>query len=309
MKQLFSWLKQHTILYNLTIIALVFFGVAVLSFLAMMFGTRHGVSRTVPDFKGLRLADAEYYASRRGLHIVVNDSLFVPAYPGGVVLEQLPKGGVSVKPGRKVYVTINSFCQPQVPVPYVAGRSLRQAKNMLEAAGLTIAELEYVEDIATNYVLAEFLDGVEVEAEQDVKAERGSGVVLRVGMAAGQGTTGVPQLLGRTLVEARSRIWESGLNVGSIAYDDGLSPLDQGRARVYWQSQVAGAGAMLGGRVALSVTLDEAKVQGALAEYERYRQQEAQLKHEADSLAAVRAKDSLARLQAAPAQGEDNFFF
>ena len=162
MKKFFAWLKKHTILYHLAMIALLFVGVAVVSFLVMMFGTRHGVSRTVPDFKGLRLADAEYYASRRGLHIVVNDSLFVPAYEGGIVLDQLPKGGVSVKPGRKVYVPINSFCQPQVPVPYVAGRSLRQAKNMLEAAGLTIAELEYVEDIATNYVLAEFLDGVEV---------------------------------------------------------------------------------------------------------------------------------------------------
>lgn len=57
--------------------------------------------------------------------------IVVPAYEGGIVLDQLPEGGVEVKPGRTVYITINSFRQKMVPVPYVAGRSLRQAKNML----------------------------------------------------------------------------------------------------------------------------------------------------------------------------------
>ena len=72
-----------------------------------------------------------------------------------VVLDQLPEKGVEVKPGRTIYVTINSFSQKRVPVPYVAGRSLRQAKNMLEIAGLEIAELVYRPDMATNYVLEE----------------------------------------------------------------------------------------------------------------------------------------------------------
>ncbi|MBO7220635.1 MAG: PASTA domain-containing protein, partial [Alistipes sp.] len=162
MHSIWSWLKKHTIAYNIVVIALVFLGLAIASFIAMAFGTRHSARRTVPDFVGLRMNDAEYFAARRDLQIIVNDSLHVSAYPGGVVLDQLPKGGVVVKPGRKVYVTINSVRQRMVDVPYVAGRSLRQAKNMLETAGLTIDHLEYAEDMATNYVLAEFVDGVEV---------------------------------------------------------------------------------------------------------------------------------------------------
>ena len=162
MKKFWSWLKKHPIAYNIVVIALVFLGLAIAAFVVMAFATRHSARRTVPDFVGLMMNDAEYFAGRRDLQIIVNDSLYVSAYPGGVVLDQLPKGGVVVKPGRKIYVTVNSSRQRMVTVPYVAGRSLRQAKNMLETAGLTIDHLEYAEDMATNYVLAEFVNGQEV---------------------------------------------------------------------------------------------------------------------------------------------------
>ena len=198
MNKFWTWLKQYTILYHLVVIVLVFLGLAVASFIAMALGTRHSARRTVPDFVGLRINDAEYFAGRRDLQIIVNDSLHVAAYPGGVVLDQLPKGGVVVKPGRKVYVTINSVRQRMVDVPYVAGRSLRQAKNMLETAGLTIDHLEYAEDIATNYVLAEFVNGEELLEESELQAEMGSGVVLRVGVSAKDTSTTVPQVLGRS---------------------------------------------------------------------------------------------------------------
>ena len=182
MKKFWTWLKQYTILYHLVVVALVFLGLAIASCIAMALGTRHSSRRTVPDFVGLQLNDANYFAERRDLNIIINDSLYVSAYPGGVVLDQLPKGGVVVKPGRKIYVTINSSRQRMVSVPYVAGRSLRQAKNMLETAGLTIDHLEYAEDIATNYVLAEYVNGEEVLEESNMQAEKGSGVVLRVGI-------------------------------------------------------------------------------------------------------------------------------
>ena len=312
-KTLRQRLKQRPLLYHVTLIVALIAALVVVSYVAMLFGTRHGVSRTVPDFKGLLLDDARYYASRRDLNIVINDSLYVSAYPGGVVLDQLPKGGVRVKPGRKIYVTINSFRQPQVEVPYVAGRSLRQAKNMLEAAGLTIEALEYVEDIATNYVLAELLNGEELQADSNVKVERGSGITLRVGVAPSAGLTGVPQLLGRTLFEAKSRLWESGLNVGEVTFDEGVSMLDQSRARVYRQSVVPGEGASYGRAINLAVTLDEERWSAAVAEYEEQRRLLQEERMRADSLAAVRAQDSLAALQSAKAQPakveENNFFF
>lgn len=315
MKKFWNWLKQYTILYHLVVVLLVFLGVAVVSFVAMSLGTRHRARRTVPDFVGLRLNDAEYFASRRDLQIVINDSLHVSAYPGGVVLDQLPKGGVVVKPGRKIYVTINSVRQPMVAVPYVAGRSLRQAKNMLETAGLTIDFLEYTEDLATNYVLAEYVGGVEVLEESDMRVEKGSGVVLRVGVTESDTYTSVPQILGRTLFEAKSRLWESGLNIGEINFDEGVQTLERNRAKVYLQSRNPGDDASYGATVSLRLTNDAEKVDSALTEYERQVAEQLRAKMEADSLAEVerRMLDSIANAQKAQQpsapQTEDNFFF
>ncbi len=315
MKKFWSWLKRHTIAYNIVVIALVFLGLAVASFIAMALGTRHSARRTVPDFVGLRMNDAEYFAGRRDLHIIVNDSLHVSAYPGGVILDQLPKGGVVVKPGRKVYVTVNSSRQRMVAVPYVAGRSLRQAKNMLETAGLTIDHLEYAEDIATNYVLAEFVGGEEVLEESELQAEMGSGVVLRVGVSAKDTSTVVPQVIGRSLFEAKSRLWESGLNIGEIEFDEGMPALERNRAKVYKQSVLPSAEVAYGSRVSLRLTLDAALVDSMIMEEERRVEEELRLKMEADSIAKAeqRLLDSIANAQKSQPHGEsqteDNFFF
>ena len=312
MKNFWSWLKKHTIAYNIVVIALVFLGLAIASFIAMALGTRHSARRTVPDFVGLKMTDAEYFAGRRDLQIIINDSLHVSAYPGGVILDQLPKGGVVVKPGRKVYVTINSSRQRMVEVPYVAGRSLRQAKNMLETAGLTIDHLEYAEDIATNYVLAEFVNGEEVlEDSLVVRAEKGSGVVLRVGVAAKETSTAVPQVLGRSLFEAKSRLWEAGLNIGEIIFDEGMPALERNRAKVYQQSLLPSAEAAYGERVSLNLTLDTAKVDSMIVAEERRIEEELKAKMEADSIAKAeqRLLDSIANAAKSKPQAEENFFF
>ena len=256
-------LKKHPLLYNMVVIVMIVVGVVLVSAVAMHFGTRHGSHRTVPDFSGVQLADAEQAAARRSLQIVVNDSLFVPAYEGGIVLDQLPKSGAQVKAGRKVYVTINSKRQKMVRVPYVAGRSLRQAKNMLELAGLEIERLNYVEDIATNYVLEAHCDGVQLTPESTLEAEMGSGVVLTVGMLSGDLRAEVPKLIGLTLQRAKSRLWEMGLNVGKVVYDDDVDLLEKKSARVYYQSVDYGREAALGDNIRLKLTLEEEKIEQA----------------------------------------------
>lgn len=309
-----SWLaqlKSRPILWNLTLIAVVLISLLVLSYIALAVGTRHGMRRTVPDFTGLGLKDAQYYAEKRGLKLIINDSLYVPAYPGGMVLEQLPKGGVDVKEGRKIYITINSFAQKKLPMPYVAGRSLRQAKNMLEGAGFGIERLEYVEDIATNYVLAQYLGGVEITEQSDIKIEKGTGVVLKVGVSPDQNMTTVPRLLGRKLFDAKGKLWEQGLNVGEVTYDEGITLLNEDDARVCRQSVLQSSQLPLGSKVSLHLTLDKEIVAAATAEAERALAEALKQREKADSLARAEA-DSLRMLNAVAPQEqttEDEFFF
>jgi len=285
-------LNQYPIIYNFVMIVMIVVGVLLVSAIAMHFGTRHGSHRSVPDFSGVQLADAEHAAKRRGLQIIVNDSLFVPAYEGGIILDQLPKSGAKVKAGRKVYVTINSLRQKMVKVPYVAGRSLRQAKNMLEVAGLEIERLEYVDDIATNYVLEEYCDGVQLTEESTIEAELGSGVVLKVGVQGGYGVAEMPKLIGLSLQRAKSRLWEMGFNVGKVIYDDDVDMLDKKDARVYYQSVDQGRDAELGSKIRLKLTLDVEKVAKQSAESDAVAKALIE-----ERLAAERTADSLRNLE------------
>lgn len=283
-------LRERRLLWNLLLIAAVMLLLAIAAHLVMQAGTRHGARRSVPDLSGIRLDEAQQLARKHGLKLHINDSLFVPAYEGGIVLDQLPKGGVEVKPGRTIYITINSFREKMVPVPYVAGRSLRQAKNMLEIAGLEIAELIYRPDIATNYVLAEYSQGRQVTAASKFEAEMGSGVTLHVGAEPAHGTTIVPLLVGYPLKEAKGRLWESGLNIGRIDFDEGINLLNRKEARVYVQSPSAERGARFGSRVDLRLTLDTKKLSSHTATAEKQAREAAEERlrieqERADSLA------------------------
>lgn len=260
--------RQYPLVYNLVLIAAIILAMAVAAHVVMQIGTRHGSRRTVPDFSGVQLLEAQRLARRNDLKLQINDSLFVPVYEGGIVLDQLPKGGVEVKPGRTVYITINSFRQKMVPVPFVADRSLRQAKNMLEIAGLEIAQLVYRPDMATNYVLDEFLGKRRITETTRVEAEMGSGVTLYVGVQPGHNIAVVPQVIGLSLRDAKSRLWELGLNVGKVAFDDGINLLNQKDAHVYMQSPRAERHVVLGAKVDLQLTLDAQKVAARLREAE-----------------------------------------
>ena len=298
-----SRLRRHPLLWNLALIAAIILAMAVAAHILMQLGTRHGARRTVPDLSGVQLDQAQRIARKHDLQLPINDSLFVPAYEGGIVLDQLPEGGVEVKPGRTVYITIYSFRQKMVPVPYVAGRTLRQAKNMLEIAGLEIGELIYRADMATNYVLEEYCEGRPVTQNSRIQAEMGSGVTLYVGVEGGFGTTVEPRLVGFPLKEAKGRMWELGLNVGKIDFDEGINLLNQKAARVYVQVPTAERSAALGSRVDRKLTLDEIKLaqHRATAEKQAREAAEERLRLErerADSLAQ-------AEFEQAAAAGED----
>lgn len=313
-KTLWQRLRGNRLAWNLFLIVVIMLALAISAHLLMQLATRHGARCTVPDFSGIALADAEQLAKKHDLELHINDSLFVPAYEGGIILDQLPKGGVEVKPGRTVYITINSFRQKMVPVPYVASRSLRQAKNMLEIAGLEIKELIYRPDMATNYVLEEFYERQQILADSRIEAEMGSGITLYVGVEPSENNTFVPQVVGLSLHDAKGRLWESGLNVGKVIYEEGINLLNQKQARVYAQSNPAEQGLALGTPVDLMLTLDLDRVKRVRAEAEKLAREAAEerlrLEQEmADSLARVALEGATSsEEQASEEATEDDFF-
>ena len=257
MKKLF---QNYPIITNLVLIAGVLAGFVVLAYYVMDFGTRHDARRTVPNFVGLVLDDVKKFADDSDLEIIVNDSLYIPAYQGGVVLDQHPVEGVVVKPGRKVYVTISSINQRKAVVPFVAKRTLRQALHLLETSGFDVEKIQYTRDIAHNYVIAQFVNGQEVVEGSTFQANVGSGVVLRVGIENKEAKVApptVPQLIGLSLHDAKKALWNACLNVGEISYEPGIPAVERKNAKVCYQSIKASRGVWYGESVSFRLALDK----------------------------------------------------
>lgn len=279
------------IVRNLVLVAC---GLIVLVFvvnIALNAMTRHGQVREVPDFSGMTVAEAENAGSSSRLNIEVNDSLYLPLYEGGVILEQSPSPGAKVKSGRRIFVTINSYNQRKAVIPYVAGYSLRQAKNNLEVAGFQIDKLIYRSDIATNNVLEQMYNSRRITATGSVEAEIGSGVTLVVGLSPEAGLQTVPRVAGFPLREAKSRLWEAGFNIGRISRDEDVTTLNEREAKVYIQSPGAGAHVSYGSEVGVSLTFDDQKVTKGIADAEKSMREAA---------AAARAVQEAAEAEAGP---------
>jgi beta-lactam-binding protein with PASTA domain len=258
-----SWVQKissNIIARNLilAVCAIVLF--AGISALALTIFTRHNQRKPVPDFIGIHVDEVRKMADREGLRLEVIDSVYAPIYKGGSVIEQTPTSGTEVKKGRRIFVTITSHQQKMVPVPFVSGFSLRQAKNMIEMAGLEIKELRYVPNIATGNVIAQLAGRDTVRRSSKMQLEAGSGITLIVGEAPGASWIQIPKVVGLTLSEAKSRLWERGFNVGNIGRDEGINLINQKDAHVWRQSPVYGRTAALGTKVAIELTLDDKKI-------------------------------------------------
>ena len=248
--------------------------------------TRHGEVYTVSDFSAMSIEEAKQAAAPAKLRLEIFDSLYVVGMPGGVVLDQLPKAGARVKSERRVLLTINSHNQRKAQIPYVAGYSLRQAKNILMTAGFEIERLEYVEDMAMNNVLAQYYKGQQIVQGSQSEAEIGSGIVLQVGFNPDAQTNPVvPRIVGRSLKEAKSMLWEAGYNVGDIMRDEDISAANQNDCKVYKQEPNQAEELAWGEKVTIYITTDGEKVKRGVSESDRIYQERLAEKLAADSLA------------------------
>jgi beta-lactam-binding protein with PASTA domain len=301
------WSKMKNFYKRLPIIShIIFIGIFCCLLVGLLFwglkkGTRHNKTIEVPNFVGMTIEKARDVAKDKELNIVVRDSIFDVDMPGGTIVDQLPGTSdvreVTVKPGRKIYVTINAYNRRKIPVPYVAKQTLRQSLNQLERTGLTIEKLVYQPDMtSTDYVQRQEIDGREIGPNSKQTTPVGTGVTLYVTYRRDEQNTSAPRLVGLSLAKAKASLWDHGLNVGKIVYDDSANDIVERRsARVYKQSVALGQSARRGATVDIYLSNDDAlvdslkivaDVEAKRMEAERRKQREKE-QREADSLAAL----------------------
>lgn len=149
-----DFFKRHLIITNLLIMA----GVTIVLLSGAMWWldihTGHGKTQEVPDVTGLTLADAIGSLKQHHLNGEVVDSLHADGFPRGAVVDQTPKPGDNVKPGRDVYLTINAYTPRKISIPDLTGASLRQARATLSSLGFTNVTVTMVPSDYKDLVLA-----------------------------------------------------------------------------------------------------------------------------------------------------------
>ena len=296
-----AFLRRRPIIANILYIGIFCMALVVVLFFALKSGTRHNNTIVVPNFVGMTIGEARADAERRDLNIVVRDSIFDVDLPGGTIVDQLPGTSevrdVTVKPGRKIYVTVNAFNRRQVDVPYVAKQTLRQALNQLERSGLTVDKLVYEPDMtSTDYVERQMVGGKEITSTSNRKVSVGTGVTLYVTYHRDNQQTFAPRVVGMSLAKAKANLWDYGLNVGKVVYDESVSDvIERRQARVYKQSVAIGSVHDRGTKVDIYLSANDnlvdslrlvAEKEAERAETERRKLQQAK-QRETDSLAKL----------------------
>lgn len=220
--------------------------------------TNHGESEKVPNLKGVSLEEATVMLKRHNLKAEIIDSVFLKDKKLGTIIEQNPAPNSIVKPGRSIYLIINSKSVRQIPIPDVRDISLRQAEAMLKSLGINIANVQYAPSEYRDLVLDVKYNGQTLLPGS--KVPEGGNIVLIAGDGYGSASTsGVPSLKGLDLNSATQILNASSLVLGGVVYDvapDG----DESQYVIYLQRPEPGDSVASGSTIDLFLTKDRSRL-------------------------------------------------
>lgn len=200
--------------------------------------TRHGVAVRVPAVEGRSFEEAMRLVENRNLQVKRQVGRYNPRIEQGTVVDQNPPPNSDVKPGRRVYLTVNAGEVPMVDIPDLNGISIREAKNRIFSLGLT------VDTVKADSIPSPYPNTVTRQKPPPGDSiKKGSGVVLWYSTGLGTDRVRVPNVVGRTLKEARSILLRRKLR--SIVVDpraprtdaDSLQRADTSETRQFVQRQ------------------------------------------------------------------------
>lgn len=187
-------------------------GLLVVDNLIMPTYTRQDVAVSVPNVENMPYEQARQIIESFDLQPERIVHRFNPAVDRDVVVDQNPPPDARVKPGRHIYLSVNSGAVPTVTVPRVEGLALREAKNRMANAGLKVGS-ERPDPVPSPY--ENTVTRQSPSAGQTV--DRGSSVTLWFSTGLGSEYVEVPDVVGKPVDEARAELLERKLR--SVAVD------------------------------------------------------------------------------------------
>lgn len=170
-----AFVRKHPVIVNLLIIAVVAaLGLFILYFSIAIF-TKHGQSDKVPGVENMTYTKAVELLHDNGFQVDIRDSLYKEDIRPGYVIEQFPKAGSIVKPGRKIFLYINAVHPKEVVIDddnhpmEDALRSFSFRSGMAKLQELGFKNIRVVKVLGDNDCIVKVLaNGVPVKKMQKV---------------------------------------------------------------------------------------------------------------------------------------------
>lgn len=163
--------------------------------------------QSVPRVLGMTLPEARQEIQRAGLVPQDGGSEPHPTAAAGTVIWQDPPPAVAAQAGVRVTL-VSSAGAPKIPVPDVSGLDSGLARRLIAAAGLVVASVESVQ--------AAVAPGVAMLTRPAPGTPLPAGSSIRLVVSIGAPTLSVPDLLGLSQADARTRLELDGLTLGTV---------------------------------------------------------------------------------------------
>lgn len=178
--KLTDFYRKHFVLSNciLMVVVAIFIGFFTLYFLDIW--TSHGSTAIVPEVRNKSYDEATELLNQSGLKYEIADSVYDTSVEPGTVKEVWPHPGSTVKSGRMVYLTVNSFQPQQITVTMpLTGVSSRQAITYLESLNIKNIRIVYVPSSFPDLVEGASFKGKAIQPGMKIPVN--ANVVLEVG--------------------------------------------------------------------------------------------------------------------------------
>lgn len=244
------------------------FGIAIVLVVLLIWGafkylavyTRHNETVDVPNFIGQKIGALDGFVSGKDVRYEIVDSIYDPKKPKGVVLTQDPEASTKVKEGRTIYLFVTSSVPPKIAMPKLEDLSARMALAVAESYGLKPNIIQRKAE-CNGCVVEQRKDGKRIEPGTLV--EKGTKIDIIVGKneGGGDGDITVPNLVGLTFRQARSKLSDLGLDLTAIP-DVTDKKFDTLNSVVYRQSPPPHSERLLspGSSVDIFLTVDKSKL-------------------------------------------------
>lgn len=195
-----------------------FAGLVWLTFRWLEYHTNHGEEVPVPNVMNMTVHDAIKILDDSGLEYEVDSFKYDPKFRPFQVLAVFPSPGANVKNGRSIVLKVNPRTWAKVAVPDIIDRYKGLAFNQLNLVGLKVGDTLFEPSIQRDAVLRIIYNGSSIKP--GTLLPKFSSVDLVIGSGPLRNVS-IPNVVGRTVQEAKKIIAQALFEVGIVDHEDG----------------------------------------------------------------------------------------